>query len=379
MLARMGEPIHPLVEKARALVPLVATHAAETNEQRRLPTGLVDAFVDAGFFRMAVPRALGGESVPPRTLVDVIETLATADGSAAWCVMVGATTGIVAALMPEADARAIFHSRSVPSGVFAPIGTAVASGEGFRVRGRWPFASGAEHATVRLAGVMVAGAEGQPPRALHVLLDPKDMRIADTWHTAGLRGSGSHDMIAEDVLVPPSRVVSLFDAKPRHEGALHAFPFFGTLSLGIAAVSLGIARAALDAFRDLAAKKAPAGAKRTLAQRETVQLRFAEASASVLAARAFVHSAIDDASASGATVAARAQLRLAAANAVKAAASAVDVVYGAAGGSPIYASHPLQRIFQDAHVATQHAMVAEPVWTLAGRVLLGVEADTSQL
>ncbi len=379
----MIDTAHPLIERATALAPTIAAQAKAHEAERRIARPLVDAFVEAGFYRMVVPRALGGEEVSPSVLVGVLERLAESDGSAAWCVMVGATTGLVAALLPEDDARAVFHPRAVPSGVFAPIGVGVMEGDSLRVRGRWPFASGSEHATVRLAGVVVERA-GEPPLVRHVLLEPSAMRIVETWTTAGLRGTGSHDMVAEDVLVPPSRTLSLFDARPRYGGALYAFPFFGLLSLGIGAVSLGIARAALDAFRDLAQKKSPAGAKRPLAQRETTQLRFAEASASVLSARAFVHEAVRAAEAEAAragevSLEARATLRLAAANAVRASASAVDVVYGAAGGSSIYAHSPLQRLFQDVHVATQHAMIAEPVWTLAGRVLLGAPADVSQL
>ncbi len=382
-----------MIAAARQLGDAIGALAAETNRERKLARPLVDAFVDAGFYRMMVPHALGGEEVSPRVMVDVLETIAARDGSAAWCVMVGSTTGLVAALLPEDVARDVFTARAVPAGVFAPLGIGVRhddagsdadAGDGggsLRVSGRWPFASGSEHATIRLAGVMVAG------QVRHVLLSPSDMRIADTWNTAGLRGTGSHDMIAEDVVVPASRVFSLFEtAAPRAHasGPLYAFPFFGLLSLGIAAVSLGVARAALAAFKELASKKSPAGAKRTLAHRETVQLRFAEASAGVLAARAFVHSAIEtaerEAQASGSvSLEAKATLRLAAAHAVKASAAAVDVVYGAAGGSSIYQASPLQRLFQDAHVATQHAMIAEPVWTLAGRVLLGVETDTAQL
>lgn len=376
--------MHPLVVTARGLGEMVAAHAGETHQERRLARPLVERFAEAGFYRMLVPRAVGGEEVSPRVFVDVLEAIGERDGSAAWCVMVGATTGLVAALLPEADARTLFPPTAVPSGVFAPIGVAVPEAEGaLRVKGRWPFASGSEHATIRLAGVMVQSGDA-PPQIRHVLLDPKEMHIVDTWNTGGLRGTGSHDMVAEDVLVPASRTLSLFDAKPRHAGSLYAFPFFGLLSLGISAVALGIARAGLREFKLLAAKKSPAGAKRTLAHRETVQLRFAEASAALGAARAFVGAAIDEAESeakeSGVVSAdARANLRLAAAHAVKASAAAVDLVYAGAGGSSIYAANPLQRIFQDVHVATQHAMVAEPVWTLTGRVLLGVETDTAQL
>ncbi|MFO0673508.1 MAG: hypothetical protein U0235_28480 [Polyangiaceae bacterium] len=159
------------------------------------------------------------------------------------------------------------------------------------------------------------------------------------------------------------------------------------LRLAIARHRRGVARHRAGRARRVPrprAEEVPAGAKRPLAQRETTQLRFAEASASVLSARAFVHEAVRAAEAEAAragevSLEARATLRLAAANAVRASASAVDVVYGAAGGSSIYAHSPLQRLFQDVHVATQHAMIAEPVWTLAGRESSSAPADVSQL
>lgn len=383
IVAMRIEDTHPTLAAARRLDATVRAHAAETTSARCLAAPLVDAFVEAGFYRMLIPKAVGGEEVPPQVFVSVLEALGKADGSAAWCVMVGATTGLVAALLPEDAAREVFPKDVVPSGVFAPIGTASVEPGGLRVSGRWPFASGSERATVRLAGVVVKE-EGQAPRVSHVLVAPKDMHVVDTWRTAGLRGTGSHDMVAESVFVPDARTLSLFGAKPRHGGPLYAFPFFGLLSLGIAAVAMGVASAALDAFAELAAKKTPGGSKRALNQRETVHLRFAEATAALGAARAFVAVAVADAEAEAraegaVSVPKRATLRLAAANAVRASAAAVDLVYGAAGGSSIYADHPLQRQFQDVHVATQHMMVAEPVWTLAGRVMLGVESDTSQL
>jgi alkylation response protein AidB-like acyl-CoA dehydrogenase len=210
------------------------------------------------------------------------------------------------------------------------------------------------------------------------------VRILDTWHVAGLRGTGSHDMTVDDVVVPAERSVSIVDDRPRADGPLYAFPVFGLLAIGIAAVALGIARAAIDELVRLARAKTPEGSRRTLAERPAVQVDVAQAEALVGAARAHLDTAIDrawEAATQRGAIALedRARLRLAATHATASAARATDLAYGAGGGSAIYAASPLQRCFRDVHVATQHMMVAPPTWELAGRVLLGIDTDVSQL
>ena len=191
-------------------------------------------------------------------------------------------------------------------------------------------------------------------------------------------------MAVEDVVVPAERSVSIVDDRPRAAGTLYAFPVFGLLAIGIAAVALGIARAALDELVGMARGKTPEGSRRTLAERAVVQAEVAEAEALVAAARAHLDAAIDRAWESAAARGAipvdeRARLRLAATHATASAARATDLVYGAGGGSAIYASSPLQRCVRDGPDATQHMMVARPTYELAGRVLLGLETDVSQL
>ena len=217
-----------------------------------------------------------------------------------------------------------------------------------------------------------------------MLFPAADVRIVDTWTVSGLRGTGSHDMTVEDVLVPAERSVSLMDDRPREQGALYAFPAFGLLAFGIAAVALGIARAAIEELVRLAGGKRSQGSRRTLAERGVVQAEVAQAEALVRAGRAFLDDAIDRAweraAADGAIgVEERVGLRLAATHATTSAARAVDLAYNAAGGTSVYAASPLQRCFRDVHVATQHAMVASATWELAGRILLGLDTDTSQL
>jgi alkylation response protein AidB-like acyl-CoA dehydrogenase len=299
--------------------------------------------------------------------------------------MIGATSGVVAAYLPDAVAREIYDDpRAITGGVFAPRGTALGEGQGFRVSGRWPFASGSEHCSWLMGGCLVR--DDGPPRARMMLFPASDVRILDTWTVAGLCGTGSHDMTVENVLVPAERSVSLTDDVPRAPGSLYAFPVFGLLALGIAAVALGIARAAIDELVHLARAKSPQGSKRTLAERAMVQTQVAEAEALVRSGRAFLADAIAQAWSAAESASARvlaptdrALLRLAATHATTNAARATDLMYGAGGGTSIYATSPLQRCFRDVHVATQHVMVAGATLELTGRVLLGLDTDLSQL
>jgi indole-3-acetate monooxygenase len=269
------------------------------------------------------------------------------------------------------------------------MGRAVPVADGFRVRGRWTFASGCQHSTWCMGGAIVtndgAGAvpAGGVPDVRCMLFHASEIRIVDTWDTSGLRGTGSHDFVVDDVTVPAGRSFSLFTS--RHALAQYRSAFFGGLAAGVAAVALGIARAAIDAFVALARDKRPAGARRSIAERELVQLSVARAEARVRAARAFLLDAVEAAGAASATgdgiasVEQRALLRLAACHAATEAAAAVDLVYEGGGGSSIYATSPLGRCFRDVHTATQHVMVSQAAATLVGRILLGLESDVSTL
>jgi alkylation response protein AidB-like acyl-CoA dehydrogenase len=381
-----------VVDAATALAPGIRAAADRIERDRRIPAELVRALADAGIFRLCVPRALGGVEADPATMIRAIETLARADGSAGWSAMIGATSGVASAYLPEAAAREIYgSSRDVISGgAFAPHGTAVPSENGYRVTGRWPFASGCEHCTWLMGGSVIQD-RGRPrllpsgmPDSRLMLFPASAARVVDTWTVAGLRGTGSHDIAVEDLFVPASHTFSLVADRPRERGPLYAFPVFGLLALGIAAVALGVARAAIDELSQLARGKRPTGSHRLLAERPTVQAQVAEAEAVLGAARAFVFETVgaawERAQAVGAIdLTERARLRLAATQATLAAVRATDLMYTAGGGTAVYATSPLQRHFRDVHVVTQHIMVAPATLELAGRILLGVEADTSML
>jgi alkylation response protein AidB-like acyl-CoA dehydrogenase len=258
---------------------------------------------------------------------------------------------------------------------------------GFRVSGRWAWGSGTANADWILGGCRVEGEppapDGRPPAPRLMIARAEEVERLDTWHVAGLSGTGSGDFAFHDVFVPGRRALRLGVDRPLAR-PLYAFPAFGLLAMGIAAVALGLAGAAIEALVDLAGAKRPQGSRRSLAERPAAQSDVAEAQALARSARAFLHEAVDAAwqSARGEgrlRVAHRRDVRLATTHAVRSAARAVDLMYHLAGGSSVYRRSPLQRIFRDVHVATQHAMVAPSTFEVTGRLLLGLETDTTTL
>ena len=370
-----------LALRASRAAAAIAPHVRVIETGRRLPPEVVEALATAGLFKALVPRDYGGGEHPIGELVDALETLARVDGSAAWCAMIGATSGLISAYLAPETARELFDDpRAISAGIFAPFGKARAVEGGYRVSGRWPFASGCQHATHVMGGVMIAR-EGKPEMRSMVFAK-EDVRVHDTWDVAGLRGTGSHDVEVEDAFVPEARTLSLL-GPPRHEGTLYRQPLFGSLAAGVAAVALGLARGALEELVTIAKTKR-IGPERTMASRELVQRDVGMAWGALDAAKATLVVALDanareverDGAASLQT---RARLRLAACHATKESAKVVDLAYEHGGGAAIYATSSLQRAKRDVHVATQHLMVSGTSATLAGRALLGLDGDYSAL
>jgi indole-3-acetate monooxygenase len=379
------------VAAAERLAVTAAELADEGEHARRLPPSLAQEISEAGLFRLCVPASLGGLEAHPAVLVEAVEALARGDGAAGWCVAIAATSGLVGGYLPRDGAREIYgRAESVVGGVFAPKGRALAGDGGFTVSGRWPFASGCTHCDWLMGGCVVL--DGDQPRLLpngmpdvRLLLAPAtSFTIHDTWHVSGLRATGSHDIELDTVFIPDEHGASVFSDRPQEEGPLYAFPLFGLLAVAIAAVSLGIARGALDELVELAGGKVPTGGRRKLAERANVQADAARADAAVRGARALLLEAVDGAwqraAADGEVdTERRAALRLASTHAAAVCAEAATTAYRLGGGSAIYESSPLQRRFRDANVATQHMLVAPATWELTGRLLLGLPTDTTQL
>lgn len=377
---------------ARDLGLTIAADAPAIEESRRIPPPLVEEIASAGLFRMLVPESLGGLEVDPLTMIDVLEELGRADGSAGWAVMIGATTGVIAAYLPDAAAQEIFADDpdTITGGVFHPRGRATMTDGGYRVSGRWPLASGCQHCSWLLGGCVVFDgktphlrADGTPDVRM-TIFPASDVQIVDTWNVSGMRGTGSHDIAVQDVFVPRERSVWFSTDVPQRGGALYRFPVFGLLATGIAAVALGIGKGAIEDFVTLAQKKVATGSRRPLAERSSMQAQLGQASARLGAARASLRETIRgvwDAAQAGDEIGLeqRATVRLAATQAVRDAAAAVDLMYEAGGATAIYSESPLQRRFRDVHVVTQHILVAPATYELAGRILLGQPGDTEML
>jgi alkylation response protein AidB-like acyl-CoA dehydrogenase len=375
-----------LAAAAADLGPLIRENADRGERERRLPEATAKALTEAGFFRLCRPYALGGLEADPLTVLDVVEQLARHDGSAAWCALNSGIAGFLQSVVAPEGAREIGTAHDVVlNGVIAPSGRALEVDGGYLVSGRWSFVSNCHHCTW-LAPASVVIREGSistgptGPEIVMSFLGASDWRIIDTWDTAGLRATGSHDIEVAETFVPAHRTVPVPFPEPVHDGALFRFPVVGLWSVGMAAAALGIAQAAVDEVMRLAGTKTPFGMASSLSTRPTAQIAVCEAMGTVRSARALLVEEtrrVWDMVQAGAPVTADQQglLRIAATHATAASARAVDEMYTTAGGTAIFASSPLQRCLRDVHAITQHLFVAPPTYEMIGKILLGVEAD----
>jgi indole-3-acetate monooxygenase len=382
-----AETAESLLQAARDLAPSIIAARDEIERGRRLPAPLADRLRAEGLFQLWLPRELGGPELHPAEYVSVIEALSIADGAVGWCATNASVFSLLAGSLPERSAQQIFGNRGVSAGSVNPTGKADAVAGGFRVSGRWSYASGIDHANWVLANCIIHE-DGKPRRAasgapdMRFLFLPRTVvEILDTWHVSGLMGTGSHDFQVTDVLVPEEFAIGAFSAEPRLPNTLYRIPPTSLFCVALASVVLGIARAAMNALVTLSAYKTPMGSAATLRDKPIAQLRVARAEALIRAARAHLLEAINsqwNAVAAGAapTIEARASIRLATSFCAEACASAVDLVHAVAGGSAIQETLSIARCFRDMHAATQHIGLGDTGFELAGRVLFGLDPGT---
>ena len=385
----MANGANDLVAKAEQVAALARERAHEGEVAGQLAPDLVEAMRDAGLFSMLVPRELGGPETDVAAMVKAIEAVSSGDGAAGWCVMISATTGSAACVLPREGAEEIFGDlRSAAGGVVMPPARAVRVEGGYRVSGRWAFGSGGPHASWMLGGAIVHGADGPEMLAenvphLRMMFFPREaITFHPTWQVSGLRGTGSNDFEVNDLFVPERHATSRAAGAQWADGPIFQMPMFGLLAVGVASVALGIGRAAIEELKTLAVGKTPTGSRRPLAERGAAQSGLAEAEALVRSGRAFMFETLDDVWArlnAGERMNQddRMLMRLSATTAALNCARAVDICYNLGGATSIYEKSALQRQFRDIHTLTQHVMVGQPTLEVAGRIMLGVPTDTS--
>lgn len=365
--------------------------AGETEAGRRLPDALLAQLRASGLMSAGAPREVGGLELAPGELLRHAAAIGAGDASAGWCVSIAATSSLLGGYLEAEGREELFGDPDgIAAGIFAPRGTARPVDGGFTVSGRWAYCSGITHAGVLFAGCMQTGEAGGTgaetevrPLPIVVGIPREDLEVLDTWHTLGLRGTGSHDAVAKELFVPARRAFSLFDG-PRIERPLYRFPVFGYFAASVAAAALGNARGAIGDFAELAKVKVGQGSARTLAERSTTHAAVADAEAALAAAEALFHGAIDAAWEAArreppVPVELRNALRVAATHATRTGTTVVTALFALAGGPSIYDGAPLQRRFRDAHTANAHFQVGAVSREIQGRVLLDQPADTTML
>ncbi|MBV9350469.1 MAG: acyl-CoA dehydrogenase family protein [Mycobacterium sp.] len=364
--------------RTREIADLARSLADQIDADRKLPAELVSALRDSGLLRGGAPVEVEGLELAPGTALRCAEEVARGDASAGWCVSIAITSSLLVAYLPPVSRDELFgHGRGVAAGVWAPQGKARPAPGGVVVSGRWAYCSGITHADVMFAGCLL------DDRPVVVTLPTAELQVLDTWHTLGLRGTGSHDTVADDVFVPNERVISIFDG-PLIYRPLYRFPPFGFFAACITAAAMGNARAAIEDLVELAGAKKSAASTRTLAQRPTIQAAVAAAESALEAARALYYQSIETAWRASqdepqVPVQARTRLRLAATHGVRTAADVVRTMFDLAGGSAIYDGAPLQRRFRDAFTATAHFQVNQASFELPGRILLDQPTEVAML
>jgi alkylation response protein AidB-like acyl-CoA dehydrogenase len=384
-----------LVDAARTLGPAIEDAAEQIERDRLLPRELADALFDAGLFTMLLPASLGGAELDLPTFIRAVEEIARADGSVAWCI--GQANGLAAymAYVDPAVARELFRAKRTilangPGDGNRP-GRAVEVDGGYRVTGKWLFASGIGHATWLLAvchqfdgaGNQVADPGGRPAQRL-MLIPKASATLHDVWHVSGLRGTGSQGFSVADLFVPTDHVIWFASERRNERGPLYLFSNNGIFGPAFGSVALGLAHTSLGDIVDFAVGKVPRGMERSIRENATVQAAVATSHARLGAARAYLHQTLSEVWAAVAaqgvlSVDQQVAVRLAATHATHEAAAVVDTAYTLAGSNAIFEDRPFERRFRDIHAVTQQLQGRRAHYEHVGKYLLGLEPETGFL
>jgi alkylation response protein AidB-like acyl-CoA dehydrogenase len=383
-------PVSDAVERARSVVQKLRAASKSIETEREIPADMLDALHDARLFRLLLPKWLDGDELDPVSLATVTETIAAADASTAWCIGQGAGCAMSAAYLSREAAQRIFGPRNAVLAWGAGAqGRASRVDGGYRVTGKWMFASGSRHATWLGGHSILVGADGQPqsnadgqPIEITALFPRSKATIHDVWQVVGLKGTGSDSYEVNDLFVPADEMITRDGADSLREPApCYRFPSTLTYAAGFASLMLGIARGALGDLKDLAMTKTPRGASSSLRDSQVFHSQLGLLEARLRSARAYhfqtvadVWSSVVDGNAM--TLDQRIDLRLAATHAINEGVDIVTQAYRAAGQSAIFENAPFERRMRDALSASQQVQGRPSHYMTVGRHFVGLEPDT---
>ena len=372
-----------LIGSAASLRPYIRGMVGEIDDARRLPERLVARLADAGFFRMLLDRELGGLEADPLTAAQVVETLSAASPSVGWVVMIVASTNFwTARVLPDEAVTEVFAPGAPVNvvGNLVPHGQAVRVDGGWRVSGQWPLGSGCHQADWMASGAWLHDGQGQivdgDTPAWRVFYTPVgDCRVLDTWHSTGLRGTGSHDYTMDDVFVP-DRLVTLHPLRAPSLRSSRHYAYSAMVVAVMAAVALGAARGAVDSLIEVIGEKRELPSSRPASSNIDKQGDLGVAEALVGSARAYLYGTLGQvwakiAAGEPLSSGLRGRFRLACTNAGTASVEAVDRVYRAGGTDSIYVSSPVERLFRDVHTVAAHVAMRPSTFADGGALLLG--------
>ena len=371
--------VHPQVQKARDLMPLIAAASDEQDEIRELTGPVVKALVDGGFFTMLKTKSLGGMELKPSIFSQVTEALAIADGSTGWVVCQSNGCSTTSAYLQPVIAREIFGG---PDGIVAwgPPGSpyeATPVDGGYRITGKWRFMSGSQNATWLGAHLRVAGT-----RETKTFLYPKSSAtFHDIWHTLGLRGTASNEYSVDNLFIPHERAIYRDDPRDRRsDSPLYRFTSNQLYSIGFGGVALGIARATMDAFLGLPREKTRRGAGKPMVENNVVQSHVAQSEARWRSARYFLHAAADEAletieERGEMDLDQRTRLRLASTWAIQSSREIVNMLFHDCGSMAVFEENPFERRLRDIDTVAQQGQGRILHYETVGQVMLGVSPE----
>jgi alkylation response protein AidB-like acyl-CoA dehydrogenase len=374
------DEVSGLLQAIGEIAPRICQRRDEFDRLRRLPDDIFEALADAGLFRLWLPRAVGGPELSPFQFMSVVEALSALDGSVGWLIGNGGGMSRIGGYVHRDVAQAWFSNpRTFVAAATGAVGTATPVKGGYRVSGRWPFGSGAHHASLFMG---LAAERPQAPR-LCCYVERKDVAILDNWHVSGLRGTGSCDFELNDVFVPAAHAHPFLDVTPTVPGLVYRMPPMSVFAWTISAVPLGIARGAIDAFVELASRKISLGTSTPLRERELVQATVGRAEAMHRAARAFLVDAMTElmeATDGGGErlVKARTAFRLAGSFAAETGTRIVETLAAGAGSASIFETCRLERAVRDVHAAARHVAMSPNNYIVGGKLALGLDVSSAR-